>query len=78
MSRKRNKQLSEDELREVEEFVWSKNVEENKFLQTMTIKTKCKNENKKCLDLSALLASAWLMMVCAYTFLPLCSACMIA
>jgi phosphate starvation-inducible PhoH-like protein len=45
--KRRNKRLSEDELREVEEFVWSKNAEENKFLQTMTINTKCKNENQK-------------------------------
>ena len=49
MSRKsrRNKQLSEEELREVEEFVWSRNIEEDKFLQTMSINTKCKTENQK-------------------------------
>jgi phosphate starvation-inducible PhoH-like protein len=45
--RRRTKQLSEDELREVEEFVYSKNQEEDKFLKTMSINTKCKNENQK-------------------------------
>ena len=49
MSRKsrRGKQLSEEEVREVEEFVWSRNIEEDKFLQTMSINTKCKTENQK-------------------------------
>jgi phosphate starvation-inducible PhoH-like protein len=47
--RRKAKQLSEDELREVEEFVYSKNVEEDKFLQTMSINTKCRNENQKLL-----------------------------
>ena len=49
MSRKsrRNKQLSEEELREVEEFVYSNNAEEEKFLQTMKINIKCKTENQK-------------------------------
>ena len=47
--RRKAKQLSEDELREVEEFVYSKNVEEDKFLQTMSINTKCRNENLKLL-----------------------------
>ncbi len=45
--RRRTKQLSEDELREVEEFVYSKNQEEDKFLKSMSINTKCKNENQK-------------------------------
>jgi hypothetical protein len=52
MSRKsrRGKQLSEEEVREVEEFVWSRNIEEDKFLQTMSINTKCKTENQKKLE----------------------------
>jgi len=44
---RRNKQLSEEELREVEEFVYSNNAEEEKFLQTMKINIKCKTENQK-------------------------------
>lgn len=44
---RRNKQLSEEELKEVEEFVYSRNVEEEKFLQTMSINIKCKTENQK-------------------------------
>lgn len=44
---RRNKQLSEEELREVEEFVYSRNIEEDKFLQTMKINIKCKTENQK-------------------------------
>ena len=51
MSKKsrRNKRLSEAEIQEVEEFVWSRNVEEDKFLQTMSINTKCKTTNQKLL-----------------------------
>lgn len=49
MSRRRNKKLTEDELREIEEFVYSKNAEEDKFLKSMTVNTKCKNENQKLL-----------------------------
>ena len=45
--RNRNKQLSEDELREVEDFVYSKNMEEDKFLKSMSIRITCKNENQK-------------------------------
>lgn len=48
-NRRRNKQLTEDELREIEEFVYSKNMEEDKFLKSMTVNTKCKNENQKLL-----------------------------
>ena len=44
---RRNNQLSEEELREVEEFVYSRNIEEDKFLQTMKINVKCKTENQK-------------------------------
>ena len=46
-NRRRNKELTEDELREVREFVYSKNAEEAKFLTSMTVNTKCKNENQK-------------------------------
>ena len=45
--RRRTKQLSEDDLREVEEFVYSKNMEEDKFLKSMSIRVVCKNENQK-------------------------------
>jgi hypothetical protein len=34
MSRRRNKQLSEEDLLEVQEFVYSKNKEEDKFLKS--------------------------------------------
>jgi phosphate starvation-inducible PhoH-like protein len=48
MSQKRrsNKRLSEDELREIEEFVYSKNIEEDKFLKSMSVNYKCKTENQ--------------------------------
>lgn len=48
MSRKKrgNKQLSETELREIEEFVYSKNEEEDKFLKSMVVRYQCKNENQ--------------------------------
>ena len=41
MSRRRNKKLSEEELREIEEFVYSKNKEEDKFLKSMSVNYKC-------------------------------------
>jgi phosphate starvation-inducible protein PhoH and related proteins len=47
--RKRSKKLSDEELMEVENFVYSKNMEEDKFLQSIRIHTKCKNENQKTL-----------------------------
>lgn len=49
MSRRGNKnnQITEKDLQEIEEFVYSKNVEEEKFLQTMSINVKCKSENQK-------------------------------
>ena len=46
MSKRRNKQLSEEELREVDEFVYSKNIEEDKFLKSMSVNYKCKTENQ--------------------------------
>ena len=46
MSRRRNKKLSEEELREIEEFVYSKNKEEDKFLKSMSVNYKCKTENQ--------------------------------
>jgi hypothetical protein len=42
MSRRRNKQLSEEELLEVQEFVYSKNKEEDKFLKSMSVNYKCR------------------------------------
>ena len=47
MSRKRNKKLSDEELEEVQNFVYRKNAEEDKFLQSMSVNIKCKNENQK-------------------------------
>ena len=47
MSRRRNKKLTEEELREVESFVYSKNIEEDKFLSSMFVNVKCKTENQK-------------------------------
>lgn len=46
-NRRRHKQLTDEELREVEEFVYSKNAEETKYLSSLTVRTKCKNENQK-------------------------------
>lgn len=48
-SRKRGKKLSEEELLEVENFVYSKNAEEDKYIQSLTVNVKCKNENQKAL-----------------------------
>jgi len=45
-NRKRGK-VSEEEIQEVEKFVYSKNQEEDKFLLTMNVSTKCRNENQK-------------------------------
>jgi len=45
-SSRRNKKLSEEELREIEEFVYSKNQEEDKFLKSMSVNYKCKTENQ--------------------------------
>jgi phosphate starvation-inducible protein PhoH and related proteins len=45
--RRRNRKLSEDELREVEEFVYSKNYEEEKFLSSMFVNVKPKTESQK-------------------------------
>ena len=44
--RRKNKQLSEDDLREIEEFVYRKNEEEYKFLKSMSVNYKCKTENQ--------------------------------
>jgi phosphate starvation-inducible PhoH-like protein len=51
-NRRKNKKLSEDELREIEEFVYRKNQEEDKFLTSMTVNYRCKNENQKKLQTS--------------------------
>ena len=44
-SRRRGK-LSEEELEEVQNFVYRKNAEEDKFLTSMSVHYKCKNENQ--------------------------------
>jgi phosphate starvation-inducible protein PhoH and related proteins len=44
---RRKKKLTEEELREVESFVYSKNIEEDKYLSSMFVNVKCKNENQK-------------------------------
>ena len=46
MARRRNKNLSEEDYLEIQEFVYSKNVEEDKFLTSMSVHYKCKNENQ--------------------------------
>jgi phosphate starvation-inducible PhoH-like protein len=43
---RRKKQLSPEELREIEEFVYSKNAEEDKFLKSMSVNYKCRTENQ--------------------------------
>jgi hypothetical protein len=42
-SRRRGK-LSEEELEEVQNFVYSKNKEEDKFLKSMSVNYKCRTE----------------------------------
>ena len=44
-SRRRGK-LSEEELEEVQNFVYSKNKEEDKFLKSMSVNYKCRTENQ--------------------------------
>ena len=44
---RRRGKLSEEEIEEVNNFVYSKNIEEDKYLKTMSINTKCRNENQK-------------------------------
>ena len=46
MSRRRNKKISEEDYREIQEFVYRKNQEEDKFLTSMSVHYKCKNENQ--------------------------------
>lgn len=46
MARRRNKNLSEEDYLEIQEFVYSKNIEEDKFLTSMSVHYKCKNENQ--------------------------------
>ncbi|NIP31141.1 MAG: AAA family ATPase, partial [Candidatus Dadabacteria bacterium] len=52
MGRRKNKKLSEDDIREVEEYVYRKNEEEEKYLRSMTVRYVCKNENQKKLQKS--------------------------
>tara|TARA_R110000772_G_scaffold233476_1_gene345026 strand:+ start:260 stop:1045 length:786 start_codon:yes stop_codon:yes gene_type:complete len=49
---RRRGKLSEEEIEEVNNFVYSKNIEEDKYLKTMSINTKCRNENQKKLVIS--------------------------
>ena len=44
---RRRGKLSEEELEEVQNFVYRKNAEEDKFLQSMSVNIKCKNGNQK-------------------------------
>ncbi len=46
MSRRRNKKLSEEEILEVQEFVYRKNQEEDKFMSSMSVNYKCRTENQ--------------------------------
>jgi len=45
--RGRGGKLSQEEMEEVNNFVYSKNEEEDKYLKSMTVRTKCRNENQK-------------------------------
>jgi len=45
--RRRNKQLSEEEIKEMELFLNRNNVEEDKLFSTISINVKCKTENQK-------------------------------
>jgi phosphate starvation-inducible PhoH-like protein len=48
MTKKRvNKKLSEEELKEVESFIYRNNKEEEKFISTLQVEFKCKTENQK-------------------------------
>jgi phosphate starvation-inducible PhoH-like protein len=40
---------SEEEIEEVKKFVYKKNEEEDKFIKSMSVNTKCRNENQKSL-----------------------------
>jgi len=46
MSRRRNKNLSEEDLLEVQEFVYRKNQEEDKFMSSMSVNYKCRTLNQ--------------------------------
>lgn len=46
MSRRRNKNLSEEDLLEVQEFVYRKNQEEDKFMSSMSVNYKCRTQNQ--------------------------------
>jgi phosphate starvation-inducible PhoH-like protein len=47
MSRnRRGKKLTEEELQEIEKFVYKKNIEEEKFLSSMFVNYKCRTENQ--------------------------------
>ena len=47
MGRRKNKQLSEEEIEEMELFLNRNNVEEEKVFQTISVHIKCKTENQK-------------------------------
>lgn len=44
---RKNKRLTKEEIEEIESFVYRKNIEEDKFLTSMFVNVKCKNENQK-------------------------------
>ena len=46
-NRRKNKQLSEEEILEMEVFLNRNNIEEEKVFKTITINVKCKTENQK-------------------------------
>lgn len=45
--RRRNKQLSEEDIKEMETFLNRNNIEEDKLFSTISINVKCKTENQK-------------------------------
>ena len=46
-NRRKSKQLSEEEILEMEAFLNRNNVEEEKVFKTITINVKCKTDNQK-------------------------------
>ena len=47
MSRRRNKQIPEEDIIEMQEFLNRRNVEEEKLFKTISINVKCKTENQR-------------------------------
>ena len=59
--KRKNKQLSQEEIEEMELFLNRNNVEEEKVFQTISVHIKCKTENQKKLVNSTSISSATLL-----------------